>query len=100
MGVRLQVHPTSVTNLVAGLELIGYAERTPHPDDRRTTLANITAEGRRVAAEATERLNAARFGIGELRGAQLREMTEVLESLRLEAGDFVSQSQPVPLPRH
>ena len=58
MGARLQVHPTSVTSLVDGLERLGYAERTPHPSDRRTTLATITETGRRVAEEATEALHA------------------------------------------
>jgi DNA-binding MarR family transcriptional regulator len=29
IGVRLQVHPTSVTNLIDGLEKLGYAARTP-----------------------------------------------------------------------
>ena len=33
MGARLQVHPTSVTSLVDGLERLGYAQRTPHPSD-------------------------------------------------------------------
>src|SRR2546421_3612427 len=42
IGARLQVHPTSVTNLVDGLERKGYIERVPHPSDRRTTLAVIT----------------------------------------------------------
>ena len=49
IGARLQVHPTSVTNLVDGLEKLGYVERTPHPRDRRTTLAAITASGREAA---------------------------------------------------
>ena len=49
MGARLQVHPTSVTSLVDGLERLGYVERAPHPSDRRTTLATITETGRRVA---------------------------------------------------
>ncbi|HEY2259397.1 MAG TPA: MarR family transcriptional regulator, partial [Solirubrobacteraceae bacterium] len=48
IGVRLQVHPTSVTNLADGLEKLEYAERPPHPRDRRTTLATITARGREV----------------------------------------------------
>src|SRR5947209_3650978 len=39
IGMRLQVHPTSVTNLIDGLEKAGYVRRTPHPNDRRTTLA-------------------------------------------------------------
>ncbi len=88
MGVRLQVHPTSVTNIVDGLEQRGYAQRTPHPDDRRTTLATITPLGRDVAGRATEALNAIRFGIEPLKRGELDGLTEVLERLRLEAGDF------------
>src|SRR6516165_4561497 len=57
IGARLQVHPTSVTNLIDGLEKAGYARRMPHPDDRRTTLAMITDSGRGVADAATQVLN-------------------------------------------
>lgn len=88
MGVRLQVHPASVTNLVDGLEKLGYATRTPHPSDRRTTLAAITSEGREVAARATEALNEMRFGTEPLKPGELKALTGVLERLRSEAGDF------------
>jgi DNA-binding MarR family transcriptional regulator len=91
MGARLQVHPTSVTSLVDGLERLGYARREPHPSDRRTTLAGITDEGRRVAGEATEALNAIRFGTAPLRRADLDAITELLRAVRAEAGDFVSR---------
>ena len=30
MGERLQVHRTSITNIVDGLEKLGYARRSPH----------------------------------------------------------------------
>jgi len=88
MGVRLQVHPTSVTNLVDGLEKLGYATRAPHPSDRRTTLATITTQGRSVGADATDALNAMAFGTEPLQSAELDTVTEVLERLRREAGDF------------
>src|SRR3954452_16020202 len=39
MGERLQLHPTSVTNIVDRLEADGLVKRLPHPTDRRTTLA-------------------------------------------------------------
>ena len=42
MGDRLQVHRTSVTNIIDGLEKSGFVTREPHERDRRTTLANIT----------------------------------------------------------
>ncbi|HET6870237.1 MAG TPA: MarR family transcriptional regulator [Solirubrobacteraceae bacterium] len=89
IGARLQVHPTSVTNLIDGLEKLGYAERTPHPEDRRTTLAAITARGREVAHAATEALNESRFGTQPLRPSELRSLTDVLTRARREAGDFI-----------
>jgi DNA-binding MarR family transcriptional regulator len=91
IGARLQVHPTSVTSLVDGLERRGYATRSPHPTDRRATLASITPEGRRVAAAATETLNGIRFGAEPLKQGQLRALTDTLRELRLDAGDFAEQ---------
>jgi DNA-binding MarR family transcriptional regulator len=88
MGERLQVHRTSITNIVDGLEKLGYAERSPHEHDRRTTLAAITSEGRRVAAEATEVLNADRFGTAPLGKDDLGSLVELLRRLREGAGDF------------
>jgi DNA-binding MarR family transcriptional regulator len=88
MGARLQVHPASVTNLIDGLERLGYATRAPHPNDRRTTLATITERGREVAAEATAALNEMRFGTAPLRRQDLVALTEVLRRLRAGAGDF------------
>ncbi len=88
MGVRLQVHPASVTNLIDGIERLGYATRAPHPSDRRTTLATITERGSEVAEQATEALNAMRFGVEPLRRADLTELSDVLRRLRAGAGDF------------
>jgi DNA-binding MarR family transcriptional regulator len=88
MGARLQVHPASVTNLVDGLERLGYAKRTPHPSDRRTTLATITDHGREVAELATRSMHAINFGTGPLRRGELEQLTELLRRVRLGAGDF------------
>ena len=88
MGVRLQVHRTSVTNLVDGLERSGYARRAPHPSDRRTTLAQITPKGREVAAEATSKLNAVGFGTEPLERSELDQITRTLRALRVAADDF------------
>ncbi len=91
MGARLQVHPTSVTNLIDRLEKAGYAQRTAHPRDRRTTLATITPRGREVADSATEALNAIRFGTPPLRKEELETITEVLRVARLASGDFTAE---------
>ena len=88
MGARLQVHPASVTNLVDGLERAGYVERTPHPTDRRTTLATITPAGRTQAQDATAALHHMRFGTEPLGDEALTAMTEILRGARAGAGDF------------
>jgi DNA-binding MarR family transcriptional regulator len=90
MGARLQVHPTSVTNLIDGLEKLGYVARTPHPSDRRTTLASITERGREVADQATTALHAIKFGTPSLRKGELETVTQVLGEWRQEAGDFTT----------
>jgi DNA-binding MarR family transcriptional regulator len=88
MGARLQVHPTSVTNLIDGLERAGLVERTPHPRDRRTTLAALTGAGREAARSATRALHDIDFGMTPLRGSDLRRITDILRKVRASAGDF------------
>ena len=88
VGTRLQVHPTSVTNAVDRLEAQGLVKRTPHPTDRRTTLAEITAAGREAALRATEQLNEKVFSDVGLPPQRLEELLSVLKSLRQVAGDF------------
>ncbi|MCU1355724.1 MAG: regulatory protein MarR, partial [Acidimicrobiales bacterium] len=48
MGDRLMLHQASITNLVDRLEEQGLVRRLAHPTDRRTTLAELTPEGRKV----------------------------------------------------
>ena len=88
IGERLQVHRTSVTNLIDGLENAGLVRRRPHKTDRRATLAEITDRGREVAAQATEELNAAGFGLDALPRDEVESLTLVLAKLRHDAGDF------------
>jgi DNA-binding MarR family transcriptional regulator len=88
IGERLQVHRTSVTNTIDGLEQHRLVRRVPHESDRRAVLAEITEEGRRVAEEATVALNGADFGTEPLSDAELAELYRVLRVLRVAAGDF------------
>ena len=68
---------------------VGKPERRiPHPTDRRTTLAEITDNGRRLSTAATRDLNRLRFGTAPLKRAELEAITTILERFRREAGDF------------
>lgn len=89
IGERLQVHATSVTNVIDRLEAAGLVRREPNPRDGRGTLAVITDEGRAVATKATADLNAARFGMSALSAGELTEVYRVLRRLRHDAGDYV-----------
>jgi len=88
MGERLQVHPTSVTSIVRRLEAAGLVTRTPHPDDGRAVLCEITQEGRDLVERATADLVAADFALAGLTDDQLKMLWSVLEPLRHNAGDF------------
>jgi DNA-binding MarR family transcriptional regulator len=88
VGERLQVHRTSVTNIIDKLEADGFVRRVPHEADRRTTLAQITDTGREVSGRATELLNTASFGLDALAEDDQEHVTDLLRTLRLEAGDF------------
>jgi DNA-binding MarR family transcriptional regulator len=93
IGDRLQVHRTSVTNLIDGLETSGLVRRSRHESDRRTTLAEITDAGREAAEAATATLNRDLFGTAPLRSEQLASLTAVLGELRAVA-DGVPAGSP------
>jgi DNA-binding MarR family transcriptional regulator len=88
MGERLQLHPTSVTNIVDRLEADGLVKRTPHPTDRRTTLAEITEQGRDRMTAATAAVTGIDFGLRGLTGRQTAQLTELLAKVRKAVGDF------------
>jgi DNA-binding MarR family transcriptional regulator len=88
IGSRLQVHATSVTNLVDKLEEQGLVARRPHPHDRRTTLAELTSDGRRLALEATGRLNDIVFADLGASDRDLALLAGIGRRVRKRAGDF------------
>jgi DNA-binding MarR family transcriptional regulator len=90
IGERLQVHATSVTNVIDRLEGAGLVRREPNPRDGRGTLAVITEVGRDVAAKATAEFNAARFGMSALDLDDLAAVFAMLRRLRVKAGDFAA----------
>ena len=88
IGERLQVHRSSVTNTIDGLERSGLVRRVPHESDRRAVLAEILPAGRKTAAAATDALNKADFGTDPLSDEDLVSLFKTLRTLREGAGDF------------
>jgi len=94
MGERLMIHPTSVTNIVDRLEGQGLVRRVPHPTDRRTTLCEITDEGRELAEKATAAVTAVGLGITGLSDREVDQLFRLLAKMRRAAGDFVAAADP------
>ena len=89
IGARLQVQPGAVTNAIDRLAAQGLVERLAHPTDGRTTLAQITPAGRRLARRATEALNRDVFSSTGLSRSAEEKLFTVLRQIRSDAGDFV-----------
>ncbi len=88
MGERLQLHPTSVTNIVDRLQADGLVRRVPHPTDRRATLVEITDAGTALREKATASVTAIEFGLVGLAPEQQSQLTDLLGQVRRAAGDF------------
>jgi DNA-binding MarR family transcriptional regulator len=88
MGERLQLHPTSVTNIVDRLQASGLVRRVAHPTDRRTTLVELTDEGLTRLTDATKAVTEIDFGLVGLSEADAATLTELLGRVRRAAGDF------------
>jgi DNA-binding MarR family transcriptional regulator len=92
IGERLQVHPTSVTNIIDRLVAAGLVDRRRNPDDGRGFLAVLTTAGREVVRDATRDLMAIDFGLSALDPADRELLFERLRSVRSSAGDFLPPS--------
>ncbi len=78
MGERLQLHPTSDTNIEDRLEADKLVRRAPHPTDGRTTLVSITDEGRTKLETATKAVVDVEFGLVGLTVEQQRSLPALL----------------------
>ena len=84
----LRIPPATVTDIIDRLENDRLVRRAPHPSDARTTLAEITARGRKVASEATQDLNETvyqRIGLNE---RQRNQLVDLLAELRVSGNEF------------
>jgi DNA-binding MarR family transcriptional regulator len=84
----LRIPPATVTDVIDRLERDKLVRREPHPSDARTTLAVITARGRRIAMEATQDLNSTVYEQIGLSEPQRGRLLELLAELRASGNEF------------
>jgi DNA-binding MarR family transcriptional regulator len=81
LAKRLSADPPYVTLMVDDLEKRGLVQRTPHPDDRRAKLVELTAAGRVVAARADAILDEPPAELRQVPTEDLATVLRVLECL-------------------
>jgi DNA-binding MarR family transcriptional regulator len=92
----LRIPPATVTNIIDWLEQEKLVRRVPHPSDARTTLAVITARGRKLMQGATDDLNTNVYEQIGLTEEQRHQLTDLLAQLRANGNEFdVERSQDV-----
>lgn len=94
MREQLQVQPGAVTNAINRLEADGLVKRMPDPTDGRTTLAVLTARGRKLALKVADELERTVFRDLELPGRDVAVLFDLLQKFRASAGDFVPVATP------
>ena len=89
LGDRLWITPATVTNAIDRLEAAGLCRRLSHPDDARSTLAEITTKGSRLFDRAVDELNVKLFGSVTLSDDELEQLVQLTGKIRAGAGDIV-----------
>ena len=81
LAERLAADPPYVTLMVHDLEERGLVQRTPHPEDRRSKLVQLTDAGRAAAARADAILDDPPAGLRDVPAEDLAVLLRVLERL-------------------
>jgi DNA-binding MarR family transcriptional regulator len=81
--------PSRLSHAVARLENEGWVRRARHPDDRRTTIAQLTDEGMAVvkAAAPGHVAEVRRILFDVLTPQQVRALNEITETALVQLGD-------------
>lgn len=82
---RLQLHKSTLSRGLAGLEHLGMVQRVADPDDARARLVRLTADGRRrLGRLQTQRLAVLARVLDSWRSEDLTALGDLLERLNTE----------------
>ena len=91
LAQRLHVVPRAVTPIVDALEESGYVRRSTDPENRRSTLLELTDEGHRMCGRVTEqRTRTAGELFAGLSEQQQNTLTDLLEQVHANQPEWVS----------
>ena len=79
---RSLIDASSMVAVVDELEQLGYAERRPHPGDRRKHAVHLTREGKRILERARAvAIKLAKEVLAPLDGGEVETLTRLLRKL-------------------
>ena len=81
-------HQTSITNVVLRLAGRGFVDMDRDPGDQRATRVRLTRTGSQRLRAANDALTDARFGIGALTAAELKQLTGLMTKVRAAHRDL------------
>jgi DNA-binding MarR family transcriptional regulator len=84
---RLGAAPPYATLIVDDLAKRGLVQRTPHPEDRRAKLVQLTADGREAAARADAILDEPPEALRALPATDLAALARLLERVQPDGAD-------------
>jgi MarR family transcriptional regulator, organic hydroperoxide resistance regulator len=84
IAAALSLTTGGTSKLVDGIEAAGHCRRRPNPDDRRSSIIELTPAGKRLLAKATKTFeNELEVRLGSvLPGRSLQQLTMTLAKLR------------------
>ncbi|HEY7233398.1 MAG TPA: MarR family transcriptional regulator [Gemmatimonadaceae bacterium] len=95
LAARAMTHQSTASVVLSRLERRGLVQRVPSPDDRRSVVLQLTAEGRRALRRAPPTAtNEIVRAIGRLTSAEVRMLRDGICALGREAG-FTCDDSPM-----
>ena len=81
LAVAIDCDPSNITGLVDKLEMKGYIQRRPDPQDRRVKMIVVTEAGSKVRAQVLARLSEAPTAVASLSQADKKILYRILKEL-------------------
>jgi DNA-binding MarR family transcriptional regulator len=95
LAEALRVTPRNVTTLIDALEETGFVTRKDHPSDRRATLIDLTAKGRKAVLRLkSEKRGFADHLFGGCSAADLTQFTRTLDLIAARLQKMAGKTGP------
>jgi DNA-binding MarR family transcriptional regulator len=97
LATRVALTPSSITALLDRLEHAGYAQRSPHPSDRRRTIVIVTDHGQEALTQIAQWMTVALGGYNDTRLTQVSAiLTDIANRLTAQTARITTETSARP----